>query len=251
MDNSPPEIFDSLSFIFKDILRLKIPQLANFLHACVGTPDPIRGVPVIKFGDSENRNYALSSDNKLDKSIQEQLVSPGSDSIMFYVSKIRLYESYSGTENLLLLEAIYENENKDIYRSALILKIIEWAWARSFPFLLSVSVVHLAFLVFLSYILAFPDPPAGTTIILLIFNSIMCLYEAIQFIGAPKMYFQSLWNIVDLIRIGLIYAYAICEIVDSPSYNRSSAESWLVSFSVFFTYIKMISFFRLWSEASK
>ena len=258
LDNAPLSVFTALSDVLDDIIASKVPQLSNFLEVCVGQPE-VTEQKLLKLGDTEGMPLCVfSNERKLTMKIVNTLVKDGADPLVFYTSKVQLDPNFFSPKNLKVFEAVFRNANLEIYRSKLIRKLIDTAWIKARPFLWAKALLDVGFLLCLSvFVSSKIDAPPERWLVNFMFgyNSLLLVYEASQFFGNSRLYIRSVLNLLDLVRISLIYATLINSNANIEAYGDATGEAspkvaGVVIFAIFFNYLKLLTHFRLLKPAS-
>lgn len=108
------------------------------------------------------------------------MIEDGSDPITFYVSKIKIHEEFYSDKCVELLESIISNkQDKNLYRSLFINKIIEWGWRNAAIYLYGLFLFNGGFFTILIIFSSMKMPPLEWKVLIVIYNSFLAGYEII------------------------------------------------------------------------
>jgi hypothetical protein len=255
LKNSPPEVFETLSLWIPRIIKSRIPGVPAFLDSTITVPEPVRGEGSFRqFGNAnEWYKFSFSEDFSLHKSVIDELTEPtGNDPISFQVSKLKFHKVYSSEYNLDLLNSITDFNNTAIFRSILIQRFIDFGWVRAYPTLFLEFLFNLGFLAIFSYSLGTNNPSLAVFAVVLGLNAVLFIRNFLLFIADWRYYLGSLWNLIDLAKCALTFAGIILLIIHPGLDNKEDSDARMTvnSFAIFFTYIKMIRYFRIFTPTS-
>ena len=158
-------------------------------------------------------------------------------SIQFYQSALRINTEIGSQGSIDFLDSILNTGNDEIFRSYFISTLLNKKWSEIWSLAVIIASFYLGYLVILS-LYTLDQSNDYYVIIIIIQNVLLILYELYQVRLSGFEYFTSIWNILDIFRIALFLLY----------YCINGEYNILLLFLTFFSWIKGVSFFRIFSS---
>jgi len=240
-------VLDSISNIFPFIMSKTSPALVNrLLKLCFATPSVPIGETLPRFGKKDTKCCLVDSP-VLTPVVQSQVHEKGQDQIAFSALKLKLDFSHLSDDMLNNVLTLNELDNEEYFRSKTISSLINHLWHKSRIFHGVVGLFFLALMVLVSVYIGLGETNRGLEISILVLSSLFTIYEGLQVVLLRMRYFKSIWNFVDISFFLLIIATMITRLADN---DHELARHWLLSIIIITGYIRLMSYFRLFTPTS-
>ena len=256
----PDETFHSLSNIFKELLETHSIYLDEFFRHCVGDPDISQFYKFPRLGKIkstfDNKKFLISENTVLTNSKISTLIKKGDEPIRIKVCKIKMNFEKTSRSYSDLLNAVYNCENNDIYRTQIITCLIDYNWIRARKLIVLFLLIYFVYLVLLSACSILAHELVNLKpiqVILLVFNTFFAAFEIIQMIDGIKSYLLNVWNLLDVSRIALLYVEISFLWSDDGNHEgpAPTKERAIMSFLILLSYARGISYLRIFKNMRK
>ena len=157
-------------------------------------------------------NLLIDPDNILHQNAKNTIAFIPETNLVYRVSSFRMNFSAGSIKSIEFLDSLFRCTDNDVFKAKIIQDIINYKWesARYFIYLYNfiifcnLAVVLIYQFTITSYFVIFDSLMAT-------FNTILFVYECLQMSVGTKGYLSSIWNMVDLIRIIIVYVYAFVD----------------------------------------
>lgn len=244
---------NSKDLLFK-LIKLDNPNVAKFFK-CLTAPASIEVSSLVpSFGKILcSSKKAFEACNSLTPQ-QEDLVNmnriieteKGNSSIHLSYLRIPLNTDPLSCDMMNLMFMMVELNCDEIFQTKASKILSEYMWINSRAFVRVVSLIYVISLIHFSAYVGLRESNLAMEIVDFSFAVYLCLYEIIKFSVCPISYTRDLWNFFNIFAASLrtIIYFLIW------SHANNQVKSWLVSFALFFGYLKLISCLRLFKATS-
>ena len=219
--------------------------LDELYEACLvpissGVPSTCSGsvrLPMIK--------YSLNSQLSPTEMIGE---TEGNTRIAFYGSVIRLNLENGSSQSIEFLESLLKCSNCDIFKTKFIQTILNEKWKKVRWAMIMNSGLYVMYLAVLGAFLVLDKLDRGNSRnfmllwVCLGLNVLLFLYEVYQMYVDYSSYFRSLWNYIDLSRVGFFYVFMI--LIIGYEYHCE----WVLIVLVVLSWVRGITIFALFND---
>lgn len=192
--------------------------------------------PIILLSDSpviESSNFLNLTENN------EELMDV---EIEFRQSMLKLNLEKGSEESIKFVKSLKICKNPEVFNSELVKVILLFKWRQVLPPLKLLSLVYMMLIVTLMVQTIIKDD-RGSLIVIVALNTFFLFYEMAQLKMRAGSYFYSIWNWLDIIRIGILYAYAGV-VFSGVIFSRGT----LLAIANSLSWIRMIGFIRIFDR---
>lgn len=158
----------------------------------------------------KNRIKLLNSINSSFSDFSVTASSPIKEPLRIKVSMLELPAGFGNTESFDLLKAFLMTSEKEIYSSQMVTSFIRYKWTRLSPYIYAYTLALWLNLVLI--IVSFSTDYRVFIVcnsILIIVNFALVLWEIFQWAAEKKMFLRQIWNLIDLARSVITFAWII------------------------------------------
>ena len=249
-DNLYP-VLRSLSKDLRSIIKLGTFQAANFLQFVLTKPEAFEKNDGICFGTLDDVSYEISKTTVLDDDLTKVLVGKQGDSMVSIKVVGFEFDYTSVSKDMLNLMLFFNNlDDPDIYNTPVVSVIIDYLYSKNKSYFYPLTFIYTAIMILFSVYCGqlFQNRSWQVEVALLVFASILLLYELLMAWGDILLYVTDPWNFIDVSFGGLLIA-SIASIWTTG--NTSTPSITLLSVSVFFGYMRWVSYFRIFEKTSR
>jgi len=252
------KIIHSLTFDLQSILHLNTPQVAYFLRIGSGVPEIFGEEEIPHFGqlsNSRSKVFYVSKSPYFTPEVhtaimhrEEEDVVGNKPVIAILMMKFKLNYKPFSKDMLRMLKALNRITNEDIYATQTVSILVEYLWDKNKLFHYSLTLIFSILMILFSIFSGLHERILAFEIIVFVLGLFFTFYELFQMKFTPvKIYFTQVWNLVDL----TFNVILLCNIIFLWTDALRITRQWFMSLSLFFGYIKWISFFRVFDSTRK
>ncbi|CAG9326124.1 unnamed protein product [Blepharisma stoltei] len=152
--------------------------------------------------------------------------------------------SMGDKKSIKLVRSILKCKQTEIYRTEFIKSLLAFKWQQIRHIMWIQAIVYSCLLLILFIHSVVVRDDIVTLILILIFNSLMLLYEIIQSNESVGSYIREFWNILDMMRICLMYMYPISVFADA---DRLTKDAMLAILNIV-AWVRFVGYFRMFDS---
>ena len=239
-NKSNPYIYKIIENEIIELLPLNLKHLPGLLHDAF----PIRKCPELpQFGEIKGTTIFASDSINL-KPENFQIKAGGRNAIEFRVCIFQLPLEIGSSDCIVLLENIIKCSNPDIFDQWLIQSVLEYLMNKSYKILMIMALFDFISIMIIIFYFIYFKSNVYFSILILVVNLLFLIHEIMQMYLSFEFYLSDFWNIIDAIRIISSFLAVTFILIDCDSDVKRCA----LSFAMFFSMLRMISLFRLFSK---
>lgn len=256
------KIVQSLTIDLPAILRINTSEVAYFLRIGVGKPLTYGNEDIPHFGklkhnvDSKfliGKYQTFTPEIKAEILHTEEEEEEESERVdakpMIAISVLKFYLNYDphSKDMLRLIKALKRVTNEDIFKSQAASILTQYLWTKNRYIHYVLTILFSILMILLSIYSAFEFRSTPLEVIILTLSLLFFLYELFQLHFTPfKIYLTQIWNLFNIIFTTILIITIVLQWISLPQYTKNV----LISISLFFGYIKWISYFRVIDQTS-
>lgn len=245
------ELMGTLSDLLPFVIKLDDVCILNFLQHYVRIPEFPSGKTVDVFGRPKQGeiSFATAKSMTCEPELVRSMVIPNQEGRMsIKVLPLKWDFSASSPYAKALILSLLNVTKQDIFEDEMITVLIRYLWKSTKQLYYFLVALFSLQAVLISVYAGLRESNLGLEIAIMVLAGFFLIYEAIEFILSPKKdYLSSLWNYCDIISNALVPT----TLIFSWSGAEEDAKNWLFSFMLLFTYIKWVSYFRVFEQTRK
>jgi len=183
----------------------------------------------------ESSSLMLQPENFLTK----EDLKAGGQAIDFWQSLVRVSLTPGSKDSLKFLNSLLDCTNQDIFRTRFIQTYLNYKWKKVQWLLRIQALVYLVYLVLLSIDLVEQSSKYLVGIFLINFG--MFVYEVFHVLVARSIFFEDMWNFIELFRSVLLSVYCLCVWAEAKELVTLN----LLVGVTFLSWVRGVMFFRL------
>ena len=219
----------SLPFLYDEAFPIVTNQALPKFGRFISRP------PIIKLSNSP----IIDSTLFLKGESSEELVEV---EIEFRQSMLKLNLSKGSIDSIRFIKSLKQCQNADVFCSELVKVILMYKWRQILPYLMVLTSVYILLIIALIIHTLIKDS-IGMLVVILVLNTIFFLYELAQMRTRMRSYFHSIWNLFDLIRIAVLYAYPVIVFTETQT-----SQGTLLAIANALSWIRLIGFIRIFDK---
>lgn len=163
---------------------------------------------------------------------------------LFRTSNFRVPLNIGAKDSIEFMYSLSLCENSEVFKTLFIKAVLEYKWARVKKMLIGQALIFMSQLILLCYY-AIHNRDFNILIIIASINTFFFIYELFQMSYGLIDYIQDLWNVIDLLRILMVYIYGVFTLLD---WNLPFTETIQLLIMVLLVWFRFISYFRIFNK---
>ena len=254
---SPSALFASMSEDIPSIIKLDCPQVVKFLNLCFREPEPVWSKEITYYGQIKNEKnpFYQSALWSYSDEVKAGLIALDDKSGFKNLPKVSIrvlpfaFDYKLNSQDMIaLVDSLSDATSQEIFETRAISLLISYLWQGIQSFYIVLAILFSIQTILISLYTALDQRNYTLEIPILVLGVFFLSYEAIELIAEGyKAYLSSAWNYIDLPGNTLI----ILTILLVWMGLDHDILNWLFSFMLAFTYVRLISYFRMIKQTRK